>query len=89
MGAPSRVREESYDNISSQLNDDETPDDMTVASASYMGEDDGYPMSQQSTGHRKRKADHISTPNLIEQTHMIYSDELLDYFMLSQADEPA
>lgn len=82
------MREESFDNISSQLNDDETPDDMTVASASYMGEDDNYPMSQQSTGHRKRKADQISAPNMIEQTHMIYSDELLDYFMLSQADEP-
>jgi transcription factor MBP1 len=89
VAAPARVREESYDNMSSRFDEEETPDDITVASASYMGEDDGYPMSQQSTGHRKRKADQISAPNHIEQTHIAYSDELLDYFMLSQADEPA
>lgn len=51
------MREPSYDNTSTQLNDDETPDDMTTASQSYVGDHDDYniPQSQQSTSHRKRK----------------------------------
>lgn len=82
---------DSYSNISAQLNDDdEVPDDTTVASASFMDEDDRYDLSQQSTGHRKRKRD-IEIPNasIDEQNHMVYSDELLDYFMLSQENEIA
>jgi transcription factor MBP1 len=82
------VSEDPYDNISAQLNDDETPDDTTVASASFLGEDDRYDMSQQSTGHRKRKIEEQPAPNISDQNHIAYSDELLDYFMLSQADEP-
>jgi len=46
-------------------------------------------MSQQSTGHRKRKREEPAAPSLSDQNHMVYSDELLDYFMLAQADEPA
>jgi hypothetical protein len=71
-----------YENISAQLNDDESlPDDTTVASASFIGEDDRYE-PQQSTGHRKRKREQ-EAQNAIEQAHVVYSDELLDYFMLS------
>jgi transcription factor MBP1 len=87
--APSRATPDSYDNISAQLNDDDTPDDITVASASFLGEDDRYDVSQPSTGHRKRKRDvEQPAPNLSDQNHMVYADELLDYFMLSQAEEP-
>ena len=74
---------EEYDNISTQLNDDESlPDDTTVASASFMGDDDRYDMSAQSTGHRKRKRDD-SVQNATEQSHIVWADELLDYFMVS------
>lgn len=91
MPAPVRPIEDNYDNISAQLNDDESvADDMTVASVSFMGEDDRYDMSQQSTGHRKRKRDEPPPPqNVIEQAHMIYSDDLLDYFMLSHDSDNA
>ena len=76
-----------YDDISAQLNDDESmADDITVASASYMGEDDRYE-SRQSTGHRKRKREE-DAKNALEQAHVVYSDELLDYFML-QAEAAA
>jgi transcription factor MBP1 len=85
----SKRMSEDYDNISAQLNDDETPDDTTVASASFLGDDDRYDMSQQSTGHRKRKRDDQAAPSLTDQNHIAYSDELLDYFMLAQADESA
>lgn len=86
VAAPSRVSED-YDNISDQLNDDATPDDTTVASASFMDEDDRYDMSQQSTGHRKRKRDD-PIQSTHEQNHIVYSDELLDYFMLAKDAEP-
>lgn len=78
---------EEFDNISAQLNDDESmPDDTTVASASFMGDDDRYDMSAQSTGHRKRKRDE-SIHNAVEQSHVIWADELLDYFMVSGEGE--
>jgi ankyrin repeat protein len=81
VAAP-RVAED-YDNISAQLNDDESmPDDITVASASFMGDDDRYDASQPSTGHRKRKREE-QAQNAIDQAHIVYSDELLDFFMLS------
>ncbi|KFY49801.1 hypothetical protein V496_09793 [Pseudogymnoascus sp. VKM F-4515 (FW-2607)] len=86
--APARIEEDQYDNISVQLNDDETPDDATVASASFMGEDDRYDISAPSTAHRKRKREEAAA-SLSDQYHMAYSDELLDYFMLAQASEPA
>lgn len=59
---------------------------MTVASASFMGEEDGYDMSQQSTGHRKRKREE-AIQNATEQAHVVWADELLDYFMLSNEAE--
>ncbi|TAQ83338.1 hypothetical protein B7494_g8339 [Chlorociboria aeruginascens] len=87
MPAPPRVADDNYDNISAQLNDDESvADDTTVASASYMAEDDRYDMSQQSTGHRKRKREE-PVQNIVQQAHVIYSDELLDYFMLTHDSE--
>lgn len=87
MAAPRHVEE--YDNISAQLNDDESlPDDTTVASASFMGDDDRYDMSAQSTGHRKRKRED-SVQNATEQAHIVWADELLDYFMVSnETDVP-
>ncbi|KAH8599202.1 hypothetical protein B0O99DRAFT_504969 [Bisporella sp. PMI_857] len=74
---------EDYDNISAQLNDEESMrDDTTVASASFMDEDDRYDMSAPPTGHRKRKRED-SVQNAAEQAHVVWADELLDYFMIS------
>jgi transcription factor MBP1 len=70
------------------MEDDETPDNLTVASNSYMAEDDHqYDVSQFSTGHRdrKRKRDE-PVQDLTEQQHALYGDALLDYFMLSRND---
>lgn len=87
--APPPMREASYDNISNQPNDDETPDDTTVASQSFMGDAEDYnvPPSQQSTGHRKRKREDQRVASYADQQHTIYADELLDYFMLSQQND--
>ena len=68
--------------------DDDTPDNLTVASASYMADDDHFDMSHMSTGHRKRKREeHMQ--DLTEQQHAVYGDELLDYFLLSRNEQPA
>jgi transcription factor MBP1 len=74
--------DDAYDNISAQLNDDESlPDDTTVASVSFMGDDDNY-AAHQSTRKRKRERE-VEARNALDQAHVVYSDELLDYFMLS------
>jgi transcription factor MBP1 len=82
-----RPSQEQYDNVSAQLHDDETPDDVTPESASFLGDDDMLPMSQTSTGSRKRKrgTDNVgySTTDL---DHINYGDELLDYFVTSAED---
>ncbi|CCF42509.1 hypothetical protein CH063_12486 [Colletotrichum higginsianum] len=79
---------EEYDVGDSVMNDDDTPDNLTVASASYMGEDDRFDMSHHSTGHRKRKREE-AIHDLTQQQHSVYGDELLDYFLLSRNEKPA
>ncbi|PHH71771.1 hypothetical protein CDD80_4998 [Ophiocordyceps camponoti-rufipedis] len=74
-----------FDNGSAVLGDEDTPDNLTVASASYMADDDRYDMSTMS---RKRKREeHLQ--DLTEQQHAVYGDELLDYFLLSRNEQPA
>ncbi|TQN70140.1 Cell division cycle-related protein res1/sct1 [Colletotrichum shisoi] len=87
QGVPPPPPEE-YDVGDSVMNDDDTPDNLTVASASYMGEDDRFDMSHHSTGHRKRKREE-AIHDLTQQQHSVYGDELLDYFLLSRNEKPA
>lgn len=68
--------------------EDDTPDNLTNASASYMAEDDRFDMSHAShTGHRKRKREE-EIRDMTEQQHSLYGDELLDYFLLSHNAQP-
>jgi transcription factor MBP1 len=55
-----------------------------------MEEEDMLPMSQNSTMSRKRKRGKQQPAPLSanDQAHLLYADELLDYFMLSSSDEP-
>ena len=87
--APSLISEDQYSNISAQLNDDDTPDNTTIAS--YEDQDDYLQMSQHSTGSRKRKrdiADQAARNTFADQEHRLYADELLDYFMMGGTDDP-
>ncbi|KAF7874357.1 hypothetical protein EAF04_003029 [Stromatinia cepivora] len=94
QAAVARQVEENYDNISTQLNDDESvADDVTVASASYMAEDDRFDMPHPPTGHRKRKRDRERDEfqqdgpvDIRAQAHLMWADELLDYFMAPPTD---
>lgn len=63
------------------MGEDDSQDNATVASASYMGDED-YDMSQFSTRKRKREEE------VTEQQHSMYGDELLDYFLLSRNEQP-
>ncbi len=74
---------EDYDNISNQLHDDDSLDNSTIASTSFMDEDDRY--GTYAPPSRKRKRGH---ENMLDQQHTLYADELLDYFMLSAQDTP-
>ncbi|OAA39395.1 ANK-repeat protein MBP1 [Metarhizium rileyi] len=85
---PVLARQEELDNGDTMMGGDDTPDNLTVASASYMADDDHFDMSHMSTGHRKRKREeHMQ--DLTEQQHAVYGDELLDYFLLSRNEQPA
>ncbi|SLM36685.1 Transcription regulator HTH, APSES-type DNA-binding domain [Lasallia pustulata] len=83
-----QMSEDQYENISAQLNDDETPDNSTVASESMMDEDDMLQRSQFSGRKRKRVPDSGEQLSILEQQHVMYADELLDYFILSSSDAP-
>ncbi|GAP84703.2 putative ank-repeat protein mbp1 [Rosellinia necatrix] len=83
---PPPMREE-LETASQPVNEDDTPDNITVASASYMAEDDRHDLPHFSTGHRKRNRDE-TIQDLTEQQHSVYGDELLDYFLLSRQEEP-
>ncbi|KAI1140018.1 ANK-repeat protein MBP1 [Hypoxylon sp. FL0543] len=79
-GAP---QSQDLETVSQQLNEDDTPDNVTVASVSYMAEDDHHDMSHYSTGNRKRKREE-NIQDIMEQQHYVYGDELLDYFLLQR-----
>ncbi|KAI1098381.1 ANK-repeat protein MBP1 [Jackrogersella minutella] len=71
------------ESLSQQLNEDDTPDNVTVASASYMAEDDHPDMfGPVPTGHRKRKREETTSLQFtLREAHGWYSDALLDYFL--------
>lgn len=82
------ARHEEGENGDAMMVEDDTPDNLTVASASYMAEDDRYDISYNSSALRKTKRE-ANLKDFTEQQHAIYGDELLDYFMLSMNEQPA
>ncbi|GAB7357787.1 hypothetical protein MBLNU459_g0606t1 [Dothideomycetes sp. NU459] len=63
----------------------ETPDNVTIASESFVVDD--YADGSQYTNSRKRKRnDHVLS--LADQQHQLWADELLDYFMLLESPDP-
>ncbi|KAM5383215.1 hypothetical protein ACJA88_003748 [Fusarium oxysporum] len=78
-----------HDDPDTVMGDEDTPDNLTVASASYMAEDERFEMPQVPGTGRKRRRDDSNLQDLTEQQHALYGDELLDYFLLSKTDQPA
>ena len=82
LGAPnSHLMSDEYDNMSSQLRDDDSQDAETIETASYMDGDDGYG-SQYIPGSRKRKRGQDAA----DRQHTIFADALLDYFIISASE---
>lgn len=78
-----------YDTASVQFDDDESQRELTPESASFLGDDDFLPQSQNSNGSRKRKRDAENAAfSANELEHTIYGDELLDYFVTA-GDDPS
>ena len=88
----SQISEDQYDNISAQLNDDESQDNVTITSESMIDEDDIGMVQRagQYSGSRKRKRglDAANEWSKSDQEHRLYADALLDYFMLHDGDTP-
>ena len=77
------MSDDPYDNISTQLNDDESMENSSLVSGSFMDEDDVY-RNNYAGGSRKRKR--ASEMAVMEQHHQLYGDELLDYFVQTSDD---
>ena len=76
------MSEDIYDNASAQFNDEDSVIHSEYGSESFMDEDDMY---GQLPGSRKRKRG--PEVSILEQQHTLYADNLLDYFMLSEAGQ--
>ncbi|OJD27831.1 hypothetical protein ACJ73_00765 [Blastomyces percursus] len=82
-------QEPHFSAVNQSFRDDESVAQASMESPSMIAEEDMGPMSQHSTQSRKRKRglNEVSL-SIIEQQHIIYGDQLLDYFM-TVGDAPA
>lgn len=87
VAARNRMSEASFDAYSNQLNDDESIERATLNSIS---DDDMMEPGQYTGGSRKRKrgVDQAPAMSREDQQHLMWSDELLDFFMLQRSDDP-
>ncbi|MCJ1391915.1 hypothetical protein MMC18_004782 [Xylographa bjoerkii] len=86
---PRHFNDDNYDNISAQLNDDESPDNSTVVSESMIDEEESIQHGQYSTSRKRRRITEQSSEwARQEEEDTMYSDALLDYFMLQENDVP-
>lgn len=84
MGPPSLPYEQ-YE-MSTALDEDDSIEQTTLESSSMMADEDMMPMSQHGGGggyarKRKRGMNDVAAMSISEQEHILYGDQLLDYFM--------
>lgn len=80
------MSDDPYDNISAQLNDDESMENSSMVSGSFMDEDDVYRNNYAGGARKRKRAPEIA---VVEQHHQLYGDELLDYFVQASDDAPS
>ncbi|KAI9934344.1 hypothetical protein ASPWEDRAFT_108916 [Aspergillus wentii DTO 134E9] len=82
MGPPSFPPEPQYD-VNPGFDEDESIEQNTLESSSMVADEDMMPMSQQGAFSRKRKRgmNEVAVMSITEQEHILYGDQLLDYFM--------
>jgi hypothetical protein len=84
MSVPSFPSQEQFEMPPpSTFEEEESIEQTTLESSSMMAEEDMVPMSQHSTHSRKRKRaiGEMNVMSTTEQEHILYGDQLLDYFM--------
>ena len=74
-----------YDNMSVQLNDEESRENSSMISGSFMDEDDVYRNGYAGGSRKRKRAPEVA---IAEQHHQLYGDTLLDYFVLASDDGP-
>lgn len=81
MGPPSFPHDQ-YD-MNSGFDEDEALEQATMDSSSMVADEDMMPMSQHGSYSRKRRRGMNEAPamSITEQEHILYGDQLLDYFM--------
>lgn len=69
--------------MSTRFEEDESVEQATLESSSMVADEEMMPMSQHGTYSRKRKRgmNEVAAMSLNEQEHILYGDQLLDYFM--------
>jgi transcription factor MBP1 len=80
MSVPS-FSQDQYEMPPPPFEEDESIEQTTLESSSMMAEEDLVPMSQHSTRKRKRGMNEMNVMSTSEQEHILYGDQLLDYFM--------
>lgn len=79
MGPPTLPHEQ-YE-MSAGFDDNESIEQATIESSSMIADEDMLQMSQHGGRKRKRGMDEAAVMSISEQEHIIYGDQLLDYFM--------
>lgn len=82
MGPPSFPHEQ-YD-MSTGMEEDESIEQATLESSSMVADEEMMPISQHGGAYsrkRKRGINEVAAMSLSEQEHILYGDQLLDYFM--------
>lgn len=76
---------EDFENVSTQLNDDESIASSSPYSASFIQDRDTPYYTHQISGRKRKRA---AEAEIADQHQTLYADTLLDYFMLSGSDSP-
>ncbi|PKY08461.1 apses-domain-containing protein [Aspergillus campestris IBT 28561] len=81
MGPPSFTHEQ-YE-MNAGFDEDESAEQTTLESSSMMADEEMVPMPQSGPFSRKRKRgpNEVSAMSMSEQEHILYGDQLLDFFM--------
>ncbi|KAA8646488.1 hypothetical protein EYZ11_002996 [Aspergillus tanneri] len=82
MGPPPTFTHEQYD-INTGFEEDESIEQTTLESSSMVADEEMIPISQNGPYSRKRKRgmNEVTAMSISEQEHILYGDQLLDYFM--------
>lgn len=80
MGPPATLPHEQYE-MSTGFDDNESLEQATIESSSMVADEDMLQMSQHGGRKRKRGMNEANVMSISEQEHIIYGDQLLDYFM--------